>query len=84
MDKQIAIMYPESLASSLKMKSREFELEIKTLSLVKLYELGKISSSMAARILNIPRLEFLEILSDYGVSYFSTAEDEIESDYGNA
>jgi hypothetical protein len=39
---------------------------------------------MAAKVLCIPRLEFLEILSNYGVSYFSTTEDELESDYGNA
>ena len=50
---QIEISYPEALAFSLKMKNQEFEREIKTISLVKLYELGKISSGMAAKILEI-------------------------------
>lgn len=41
MEKQIAISYPEALAFSLKMDSKEFEHEMKTMSLIKLYELGK-------------------------------------------
>ena len=42
MERLITIKYPESLASSLKMESKQFQREIKTISLVKLYELGKI------------------------------------------
>lgn len=37
----ISVNYPESLALSLKMNNREFEQEMKTISLIKLYELGK-------------------------------------------
>ncbi|MDR2359639.1 MAG: UPF0175 family protein [Prevotellaceae bacterium] len=82
MEKQIAISYPETLAFSLKMKKREFEREIKAISLVKLYELGKVSSGIAGKILGISRLEFLKLLSLYGVSYFSS--EDLESDAANA
>jgi hypothetical protein len=41
MERHIAVSYPEILASSLKMRDREFEREIKTISLVKLYDLGQ-------------------------------------------
>ena len=81
---QIQVSYPEVLAFSLKMDNREFEREIKTISLVKLYELGKISSGMAAKVLNITRLEFLSILSSYNISYFSILEKSLESDFNNA
>ena len=81
---QIAISYPETLAFSLKMRKQEFEREIKIISLVKLYELGKISSGVAAKILGISRLDFLAILSLYNVSYFSTSEKDLESDFNNA
>jgi predicted HTH domain antitoxin len=81
MNKQIAISYPESLAFSLKMREPEFEREMKTISLVKLYELGKISSGIAAKVLNITRLEFLRLLSFYNVSSISLTEEEIESDF---
>ena len=81
---QIAISYPETLAFSLKMRKQEFEREMKIISLVKLYELGKISSGIAAKILNISRPDFLAILSLYNVSYFSTLENDLESDFNNA
>ena len=81
---QIEISYPETLAFSLKMKNQEFEREMKIISLVKLYELGKISSGMAAKILNISRLDFLTILSLYNASYFSTSEKDLELDFNNA
>ena len=81
---QIAISYPETLAFSLKMQKQEFEREMKTVSLVKLYELGKVTSGMAAKILNISRLDFLSILAFYNTSYFSTTENDLESDFDNA
>jgi predicted HTH domain antitoxin len=83
MENQITISYPETLAFSLKMQNREFEREIKTLSLVKLYELGKVSSGIAAKILGISRIDFLDILTSYGVSAFADME-ELESDFANA
>ncbi|WP_026043776.1 UPF0175 family protein [Treponema primitia] len=83
MERQITINYPEVLAASLKMASGEFEKEIKTLSMVKLYELGKVSSGMAAKVLDITRIRFLDLLSIYHVSYFPEAE-ELEADFINA
>ena len=85
MEHQISVKYPESLAFSLKMRNDEFEVEMKTISLVKLYELGKISSGLASKLLNVKRVDFLEILNKYHVSYFQSGfEDELESDIANA
>lgn len=81
----IEISYPESLALSLKMGDKEFEKEIKTLSLVKLYELGKVSSGTAASLLGLTRLEFLESLAQYRVSFLQPESDEdLVSDFNNA
>ncbi|AEF84974.1 conserved hypothetical protein [Treponema primitia ZAS-2] len=80
MEKQITINYPETLAFSLKMQSEEFGQEMKTLSLVKLYELGKVSSGIAAKALGIPRIAFLDVLSNYHVSIFAEA-DELGADF---
>ena len=85
MVRQIAISYPESLAFSLKMKSHEFEKEMKTISLIKLYELGKISSGAAAKLLNLSRVDFLEMLGKYNVSYFhEELKNELQSELENA
>lgn len=85
MEQVIRVDYPEMLAFSLKMGKTEFESEIKKLSIIKLYELGKISSGLASKILGVGRLEFLEILGKYEVSYLNgESVDEIESDMINA
>jgi predicted HTH domain antitoxin len=85
MERLITINYPESLAFSLKMENKEFKSEIKTISLIKLYELGKISSGLAAKLLNITRIDFIELLQKYNVSYFHKGlENELESDLRNA
>jgi predicted HTH domain antitoxin len=38
--------------------------------LVRLYQLGRISSGRAAEVLRLSRREFLDILGEYGVSLF--------------
>ena len=80
---QISVSYPETLAISLKMQNSEFEREIKTASLVKFYELGKVSSGFAAKILGVSRIDFLDRLAEYGVSAFADP-DELETDFTNA
>jgi predicted HTH domain antitoxin len=85
MEQLISINYPESLAFSLKMENQEFKSEMKIISLIKLYELGKISSGLAAKLLNMNRIDFLELLEKYNVSYFNEGlENELESDFSNA
>ena len=85
MEQQLLIQYPGSLATFLKMKDREFINEMKIISIVKLYELGKISSGYASGILGLSRVAFLEMLHKYNVSYFAIGmEGEIENDLTNA
>jgi predicted HTH domain antitoxin len=64
----IKIEYPESLANSLRLNNKEFASEMKTAAIVKLYEIGKISSGTAAKVLDLSRLDFFELLSKYKVS----------------
>ncbi|MFO7657505.1 MAG: UPF0175 family protein [Bacteroidales bacterium] len=85
MQRQINISYPVSLANSLKMNEKEFEKEIRMSSLVKLFELGKISSGTAAKVLGISRVDFLESASRYQVSPFGYSTiAEIDNDLANA
>jgi predicted HTH domain antitoxin len=85
MNKVINIEYPESLANSLRLSSKEFEYEIKASSLVKLFELGKVSSGVAAKVLGLSRIDFLELLAKYKVSAFGQHElDDLKEDIANA
>jgi len=81
----INIEYPESLANSLKLKGKDFEKEMKTSSLVKLFELGKVSSGTAAKVLGLTRLDFLELLAKYKVSPLGQFDmEDLRDDIANA
>jgi predicted HTH domain antitoxin len=49
--------------------------------LVRLYQLGRISSGRAAETLHISRREFLDMLGDHGVSIFDD-ETDVEAEAG--
>ncbi len=83
--KQQAVYFPADLAFALNMQNEEFAKEIQTLALVKLFELGKISSGKASKILNISRIDFFGVLAKYGVSIFNDiSEETLTQDLENA
>lgn len=67
----ISIDYPDYLANSMRMSKSDFGKEIKISALVKLFELGKVSSGTAAKVLEISRIEFLDLLAQYKVSFLN-------------
>jgi predicted HTH domain antitoxin len=69
-----------NLPDELKLK----EEEVKTAAIVKLYELGKISSGKAAKLLGISRIEFLDLLGKYKVQISPDTEEELIKDIENA
>jgi len=81
MAKVISIDYPEYLANSMRMNKDDFGKQIKESSLVKLFEIGKVSSGTAAKVLEITRIEFLELLNKYKVSFLNA--DNLEEDLNN-
>jgi predicted HTH domain antitoxin len=52
--------------------------------LVKLYELGRLSSRAAANLAGIPRVVFLSKLADYGVPTFRLTADALAEDLSHA
>lgn len=81
----INIKYPESLANILRLNEKDFESEMKASSLIKLFELGKVSSGVAAKVLGLSRVDFLELLSKYKVSILSQYDlDDLKEDIANA
>ena len=82
MEQFISIEYPDSLANSMRMTKSEFSREIKISSIVKLFELGKISSGTASKVLQVSRIEFLELLAKYKVSFLN--DEDLKEDTQNA
>ena len=82
MAKTITIDYPKFLADAMRMNKDDFSKQMKESALVKLFEIGKVSSGTAAKVLNITRVEFLELLEKYKVSFLNV--DGLEEDLSNA
>jgi predicted HTH domain antitoxin len=81
----INIKCPEYLANILRLSVKDLELELKTSSLAKLFELGKVSYGVAVKVLGISRLHFFELLTKYNVSALSRyAVDDLSEDIANA
>ncbi len=84
MESQITIKYPNNLPDVLHLSRSQFEEEAKMAMAVKLFELKKLSSGMAADLAGISRVEFLMKLHQYGVNMIDYDPNELHSDIENA
>ena len=75
--KALQIEYPEELLAA--MDEQALQALAREALMVKLYDLGKVSSGLAAQTLGLSRRQFLEVLSRYGVSPFDDAA-EVEAE----
>jgi predicted HTH domain antitoxin len=81
---QLQIDYPDSLPDLLQTTRPQFEAEARMAMAVKLYELKRLSSGLAARLTGVSRVEFLLGLHRYGVSMIALDEAELASDLAHA
>lgn len=71
----IQIAYPDELLALPDLTYEQLEHLARETLLVRLYELGMISTGKAADLLGIARREFLDLLGQYGISEF---DDDID------
>jgi predicted HTH domain antitoxin len=73
----LQIEYPEELLDQTEQTKESLERLAREALLVRLYDLGKISSGKGAELLGISRWVFLDILGAYGVSIFDDSQDVV-------
>jgi predicted HTH domain antitoxin len=81
---QINIQYQPSLLDAIQKNRAEFEQEAKLAMAVKLFEMKKLSSGMAAQLIGMDRVSFLLNLHHFGVAMINLEEDELLADIENA
>lgn len=81
---QLKIDYPETLPDALQVTREQFEQEAKWAMAVKLFEIKRLSSGMAAQLVGTERVSFLLNLHRYGVATIDLTEEELLSDLDNA
>ena len=81
---QLTINYPETFPDALQQTKAQFEQEAKWAMAVKLFEMKRLSSGMAASLLGVNRTTFLMKLADYNIPLIDLTEEELLSDLANA
>jgi predicted HTH domain antitoxin len=81
---QIKIDYPKTLPDALQRSRQEFEAEARMAMAVKLYEMKRLSSGMAAQLAGVSRVTFLLGLHQFGVPMIDLDEEELLSDIEHA
>ena len=84
MNLTLKLDYPETIPDVLNESKDKFEQEAKMAMAVKLYELKRLSSGVAAKLAGLDRVTFLLKLADYGVSTVNITSDELHQDVSNA
>ena len=76
--RQIVIEVPEKVLLAEKTDEISFSWELRMLAAVKLYELGRLSSGIAAELAGMSRVEFLLNLNRYRVFPFTSELADLE------
>ncbi|NUN97849.1 MAG: UPF0175 family protein [Candidatus Omnitrophica bacterium] len=76
----LAIDYPDSLLSALNLSPSVFESEARMALAVKFYEIGRLTSSQAAKMAGFPRVVFLVNCPKYGAASVRWDGEEIGSE----
>jgi predicted HTH domain antitoxin len=74
---QVTIDLPETVFSTLRQTPDVFVREMRLVSAVKWYELGKLSQSKAAEVAGVSSQEFLHSLARFNVSPFQVTPEEL-------
>jgi predicted HTH domain antitoxin len=80
----LTIPYPDDLLLSLKKNPQEFEAEARLLLAVKLYEMGRVSTGIAAQLAGLERVAFMFELAHFGLSPIGQDPEELAEDFANA
>jgi predicted HTH domain antitoxin len=84
MQNQLNIQYPQKWLDVLQLTQKAFEEEAKMAMAAKLFQMKRLSSGMAAKLVGIPRVQFLLNLQRFSVPMIDLDEDELLTDIENA
>ena len=81
---ELSIKYSDDLLLSLKKSPQEFEAEARLLLAVKLYELNRVSTGVAAQLAGMGRVAFMFELARFGLSAMGQDPEDLVEDMANA
>jgi hypothetical protein len=81
---RLTIEYPTEVLWALQQEPDEFATLARTMLALKLYETGKLTTGLAAKLAGVPRSTFYFLLGQYNLSPFGELPDELEDDLAYA
>jgi predicted HTH domain antitoxin len=84
MQNQLNIQYPQKWLDVLQLTQKAFEEEAKMAMAAKLFQMKRLSSGMAVKLVGVPRVQFLLNLQRFSVPMIDLDEDELLADIENA
>jgi len=73
----VSVVFPDELLVASKEDREQFTRRVMVYTLGQLYQEGKISSGVGARILGCDKWKFYRLLSEYGFSVIDYAEEDL-------
>lgn len=77
---QYTLRLPEGFESSVELTRNEFEQQVRLMAALKMFELGKLSSGMAARLAGMSRIDFLDTCSQYEIPVTDASDEELAAE----
>jgi predicted HTH domain antitoxin len=81
---QLVVEVPGNLPDAAQCTPQQFMHEAKLAMAIKLFEMKRLSSGMAAQLIGMSRIEFLGELHRYGVPIIDLDQNELAQDVSNA
>lgn len=76
----VKVLFPEELLLALREDPQSFRKKVFIFTLSKLYEAGRISGGLGAKVLGCDRWEFYRLLSDNGFSVLDYPDQELDQE----
>jgi predicted HTH domain antitoxin len=77
---RITLEVPEHVQQALNRTPGEIGRDVRLYAALMLFQLGKLSSGMAAQMAGVSRVEFLLLCGEYGISVFQYTPEELEAE----
>ena len=77
---ELTITIPETTLLALHATPEQASAKLRLAAAIKLYELGQLSSGVAAQLAGMPCTLFLTKLADHGVATFDQSEEELRQE----
>jgi len=76
----VEVVFPEEVMVALRERPQDFRKRVFIYTLGKLYEAGRISGGLGAKVLDCDRWEFYRLLSEHGFAVIDYPDEELEQE----